>query len=166
MYINDKQSGMIKPLSNNLIEVVGLPQTNSGFTMYLDNGMEVGNYENFTTVYLVKDETTIQYSNDGSVYVEPEPIPIPEPYVPTEEELAEIERQNKIVEISNQIESLKFQISSTDYIIIKASEWSFVGKECEEYDMVAIHAERQLIRDKINALEKELEVLYNERDII
>lgn len=141
-----------------------------GFEIYTDSDLFLGDYSSYTTLYRELDGEYL-YSNDGSVYVEPEPIPIepipiPEPYVPTEEELAEIERQNKIAEISNQIESLKFQISSTDYIIIKVSEWSFVNKECEEYDMVAIHTERQLIRDKINALEKELEVLYNERDII
>ena len=68
--------------------------------MYLDNGMEVGNYEDFTTVYLIKDETTIQYSNDGSVYVEPIP------YIPTPEELAESERQEKIANIQSQINTI------------------------------------------------------------
>lgn len=139
-----------------------------GFEIYTDSDLLLGDYSSFTTLYSELDGEYL-YSNDGSVYVEPEPYipPIPpSPYIPTEEELAEIERQNNIAEINSQIESLKLQISSTDYIIIKVSECSFVGKECEEYDMIAIHAERQLIRDKINALEKELEVLYNERDII
>ena len=59
--------------------------------------MEVGNYEDFTTVYRVIDSNAIQYSNDGSIYVEPEPIPIPEPHIPTIEEV----RSQKIAELSS-----------------------------------------------------------------
>ena len=154
-YINDKQIGMIKPLSSNLIEVVGLPQTNSGFTMYLDNGMEVGNYEDFTTVYLVKDETTIQYSNDGSVYVEPEPIPIPEPYVPTEEELAEIERQNKIAQINSQIGVIDAEFANLDYIGIKIA----TGRATLEEYVTEIARMNELATMK-DALEEELKLVW------
>jgi len=127
--------------------------------MYLDNGMEVGHYENFTTVYLVKDEATIQYSNDGSVYVEPEPIPIPEPYVPTEEELAEIERQNKIALINSQIEVLKDELSKTDYQITKGYEFVLAGEVCEEYDYVALHKQKSELRAQVEVLEEELKLV-------
>ena len=153
-YINDNLIGMIKPISDNIIEVVGLPQTNSGFTMYLDNGMEVGNYEDFTTVYLIKDETTIQYSNDGTIYVEPKPIPIPEPYVPTEEELAKIERQNKIAQINSQIEVVDAEFSGLDYIGIKIA----TGRATLEEYATEIARMDELATMK-NALEEELKLV-------
>ena len=153
-YINNKQIGMIKPISDNLIEVVGLPQTTSGFTFYLDNDVAVGHYENFTTVYLVKDETTIQYSNDGTIYVEPEPIPIPEPYVPTEEELAEIERQNKIAQIQSQISTIDAEFSTLDYV---ASKIATGRATIDEYtDKIARMSELATMKD---ALEEELKLL-------
>ena len=153
-YINDKQIGMIKPISDNVIEVIGLPQTTSGFTFYLDNDVAVGNYENFTTVYLVKDETTIQYSNDGSVYVEPEPIPIPEPYIPTEEELAEIERQNKIAQINSQIGAIDVEFSGLDYIGIKIA----TGRATLEEYVTEIARMNELATMK-DALEEELKLV-------
>lgn len=152
-YINDKQIGMIKPISDNLIEVVGLPQTTSGFTFYLDNDVAVGHYEGFTTVYLVKDETTIQYSNDGTIYVEPEPIPIPEPYVPTEEELAEIERQNKIAQIQSQIGAIDSEFASLDYVGIKIA----TGRATSEEYAIEIARMNELATMK-DALEEELKL--------
>ena len=150
-YINDKQIGMIKPISDNVIEVIGLPQTNSGFTFYLDNDVAVGHYEDYTTVYLIKDETTIQYSNDGSVYVEPEPIPIPEPYIPTEEELAEIERQNKIAQ---QIGVIDAEFANLDYIGIKIA----TGRATLEEYVTEIARMNELATMK-DALEEELKLV-------
>jgi hypothetical protein len=56
--------------------------------------------------------------------------------------------------IEEQITSLKEELSSTDYKIIKCSEAQLVGEEIP-YDIVALHTERQAIRDKINELELE-----------
>lgn len=69
----------------------------AGFDLYLDKECQtdigVGFYHAFTTIYR-NDDTTAEYngyqlSNDGSVYVEPEPTPDPEPYEPTLEEVQE-----------------------------------------------------------------------------
>jgi len=66
----------------------------SGFDLFLDKEGEVdiggGHYRTFNTIYR-NDETTAEYngyqlSNDGSVYVEPEPEP---KYEPTLEEIIE-----------------------------------------------------------------------------
>lgn len=54
--------------------------------------------------------------------------------------------------VEEQITALKSELSSTDYKIIKCSEAQLVGEELP-YDIVALHAERQEIRNKINALE-------------
>ena len=51
-----------------------------------------------------------------------------------------------------QIAELKAQLTATDYKIIKCSEASLVGEELP-YDIITLHAERQVIRDKINELE-------------
>lgn len=54
--------------------------------------------------------------------------------------------------IQNQIEELKEQLSSTDYMITKCMEASLIG-ETLPYDIEKIHAERQAIRVEINRLE-------------
>lgn len=51
-----------------------------------------------------------------------------------------------------QIAALKKQLASTDYKIIKCSEAQLVGEELP-YDITALHAERQAIRNQINELE-------------
>ena len=60
---------------------------------------------------------------------------------PTEEQL----KQSRIAE-------LKYQLNSTDYKIVKCSECSLAGEELP-YDIAALHAQRQALRDEINELE-------------
>lgn len=50
------------------------------------------------------------------------------------------------------IKELKAELSATDYKIIKCSECSLAGTEMP-YDIVALHTQRQAIRDEINQLE-------------
>lgn len=57
-----------------------------------------------------------------------------------------------ILKTQMQIEMLKEQLTQTDYQIIKCYEYSLIGKELP-YDMTALHNERQVIRNKINALQ-------------
>ncbi len=51
-----------------------------------------------------------------------------------------------------QIAALKQQLAQTDYRIIKCSEYRLAGLELP-YDVEALHAERQAMRDQINAWE-------------
>ena len=100
--------------SQHLIRAVVTPESNvvtlrfyndvivntSGFHLYLDENGEVDiggeSYLKYNTIYR-NDEITAAYngyqlSNDGSVYVPPEPEPEPEPvppYIPTLEEIKE-----------------------------------------------------------------------------
>ena len=58
------------------------------------------------------------------------------------------------VEIEKQkaeITTLKNQLKETDYQIIKSSEYQLLGLEVS-YDLEELHAERQVLRDKINEL--------------
>lgn len=68
----------------------------------------------------------------------------------TREKAAQIRRTNA------EIDSLKQQIESSDYQIIKCYEYALNNLELP-YDAQALHEERQGLRDKINSLEKTLQ---------
>ena len=61
---------------------------------------------------------------------------------------------NPLQTTRDKIAELKKQLQSTDYKIIKCSECQLVGEEMP-YDVAALHAERQAIRNEINKLEQE-----------
>ena len=88
--------GSVKKISENVIQITGVEPNLSGFRLVTKNGAIWGKYEDYTTLYRTL-ENGFQLSNDGSVYVEPEPVPEPEPIEPTLEEL----KQQKINEVSN-----------------------------------------------------------------
>lgn len=50
------------------------------------------------------------------------------------------------------IAHLKEELAETDYKIIKCSEYQLAGLDLP-YDIAALHAQRQAIRDEINQLE-------------
>lgn len=83
------QNADVKYVSQHVMEISGVDQNTSGFCI-LNNGMVCGKYEDYTTLYR-EVEGGFQLSNDGSIYVEPEPPEIEpiEPYVPTLEEIQE-----------------------------------------------------------------------------
>ena len=58
----------------------------SGFKTYrLDGKTQLGDFSDYVTVYRTLDDS-IQYSNDGSVWVEPEPQPEPPEPTPVPQE--------------------------------------------------------------------------------
>ena len=72
----------------------------SGFNVLNEHTLENQSddyYHCFTTLYRNLDDMIVLLSNDGSVYVEPEPIPEPKPYVPTLEDI----KNTKIQELSS-----------------------------------------------------------------
>lgn len=133
----------------------GLTVNTDGFRLYLDANckypLDNGEYEAYTTLYR-KGDGWYELSDDGSVYTEPVAPVQPEP---TEEELAEQARQQQISQVTAQIDDLKDQIAASDYKIIKTYEYALLGEQTE-YDMEAVHAERQALRDQINDLETQL----------
>lgn len=132
----------------------------SGFKCYLDEQLTrmVGDYSGYRTKYRDTDARGM-YLSTGEVYVAP-PEPEPEPE-PTPEEIAERERQEHIAEINMQIAGLKAQIGVTDYRITKTYEYREEGLETE-YDLHALHKERQALRDQINELEETLAEIATE----
>ena len=113
--------------NENIITLKGLTEVNnSGFKTYRMSGEQLGDFSDYTTTYHVLDDE-VQYSNDGSVWVEPEP------YEPT---------------VEDKINALKKELADTDYEAIKYSEGWFTD---EEY--APIKAMRENLREQIRALE-------------
>jgi hypothetical protein len=128
----------------------------SGFKLYLDPDckypLDQGEYEAYTTLYR-KGDNGHELSDDGSVYTEQEVAPV-QPEL-TEEEKAELARQRQISQLTAQIADLKARIAASDYKVIKTYEYALLGEQTG-YDMEAVHAERQALRDQINTLETQL----------
>ena len=141
-----------------MIRITGdnLTVNTDGFRLYLDADckypLDNGEYETYTTLYR-KGDGWYELSNDGSVYTETEVAPV-QPEL-TEEEKAELARQQQISQVTAQIDDLKNRIAASDYKIIKTYEYTLLGEQTE-YDIEAVHAERQALRDQINVLETQL----------
>ena len=137
-----------------VIRITGdnLTVNTNGFRLYLDadckHPLDNGEYEEYTTLYR-KGDGWYELSNDGSVYTEPVQPEL------TEEELAEMARQQQISQMTAQINDLKDRIAASDYKIIKTYEYALLGEQTE-YDIEEVHAERQALRDLINSLETQL----------
>lgn len=147
---------VVLPTDNHVVRITAdMEPDTSGFRLYLrdnaDYPLDNGEYETYTMLYR-QGEGWFELSNDGSVYTE---VALVQPKELTEEQKAELAKQQQIADISSQISNLKAQISNTDYQIIKTYEYSLVGLE-PEYDITALHQERQHLRDQINELEQQL----------
>lgn len=143
--------------SPHVIRITGdnLTVNTDGFRLYLDEGckypLDNGEYEAYTTLFRDGDGW-YELSDDGSVYVDP--VAPVQPKL-TEEELAEMARQQQISQMTAQINDLKDRIAASDYKIIKTYEYALLGEQTE-YDIEEVHAERQALRDQINSLETQL----------
>ena len=119
--------------TDNIVSLKGTKENNSGFKTYRLSGEQLGDFSDYTTTYRVLDDE-VQYSNDGSIWVEP----TPQPYEPT---------------VEDEINALKKELESTDYKIIKCSEYQLLRQDMP-YDVAELHEQRQALRDKINKLEE------------
>ena len=95
-YIGDEESYDVefRTVANNIVELIGdFPIKDTGFTLSRAEHEDNWDYTGYTTVYR-EIEGGVQFSNDESVYVEPEQPSEPdtpdyEPYVPTLDEVKE-----------------------------------------------------------------------------
>ena len=78
------------PTENEIIKGFEILNENNDFVQ--------AEYPEYSTIYRTYEDDTnkVEFSNDGSVYVEPEPTPEPEPYVPTLDDI----KTSKISELS------------------------------------------------------------------
>lgn len=90
LFLDQKEpvEGKVAKQDDSHILIEGVEKNTSGFRLLTEKGYVFGKYEDYTTLYKDTEKGYI-LSNDGSVYVEPEPIPEPEPYEPTLEDLQE-----------------------------------------------------------------------------
>ena len=116
--------------TDNIVSLKGTTENNSGFKTYRLSGEQLGDFSDYTTTYRLLDDE-VQYSNNGSVWVEP----TPQPYEPT---------------VEDKINALKQELASTDYQAIKYAEGWFTD---EEY--APIKAMREKLREQIRKLESE-----------
>ena len=80
-----KLSTTFSRTSEHIITLSGIIEPNtSGFTTWrLDGVTQLGDFSGYTTLYRQLDDG-IQLSDDGSVWVAPEPLPEPGPAGPTQ----------------------------------------------------------------------------------
>lgn len=110
----------------NIVSLKGTKENNSGFTTYRMSGEQLGDFSDYTTTYRILDDE-VQYSNNGSVWVEPEP------YEPTSED---------------RINALKRELETYDYIGVKIAMGVATKKEYAEQI-----AYTETIREQIRQLE-------------
>ena len=91
---NEKYRVSFNTISKNIVHITGkFPIKTSGFMLSREEKEDTWDYSAYTTVYR-EVEGGVQFSNDGSVYVEPE---LPEPYIPTLDEV----KAQKVAEMNN-----------------------------------------------------------------
>ena len=115
----------------NIVSLKGTKENNSGFKTYRMSGEHLGDFSDYTTTYRLLDDE-VQYSNDGSIWVEPEI----HPYEPT---------------VEDKINALKQELEKYDYIGVKIA-MGVATKE--EYANEIAHTEE--IREQIRKLESEI----------
>lgn len=97
-YVDDSERYAVnfRTVAENIVELAGtFPQKECGFKVFRPGSADVlGDYSAYVTVYRQTGNGT-QFSSDGSVFAEPEPVPDPGPYEPTPEELEKWEQQRK-----------------------------------------------------------------------
>lgn len=110
--------------NENIVSLKGTTENNSGFKTYRMSGEQLGDFSDYTTTYRLLDNE-VQYSNDGSVWTEPEP------YEPTPEE---------------QINDLKNELEKYDYIGTKIA-MGVATKEDYADEITYTETLRQKIRE-------------------
>lgn len=144
-YLNETEKYLIsfKTISKRIVQITGdFPIKTSGFMLSRVGKEENGDYSAYTTVYR-EVEGGVQFSDDGSVYIPPEPMPDPEPYVPTLEEMQEM----KIAEMSTV--SDQFIQSGIDVTLSDETVEHFTLTEKEQVRLSAL-------RQKVSEGEKEI----------
>ena len=125
--------------NNNVVTITPTTPNTNGFTTWrMDEKTQLGDFSDFTTVYKV-DGDSVSYSNDGSIYIEPQK--------PTQEELRKQELQTEKAQ-------LETWLKEHDYIGTKiATGRATVEEYATEIEEMKEKAER------INEIDRLLESL-------
>ena len=132
-------------------------QFGGDIVLMTSGNVECATFSGYETLYKAEKDT-LTLSNDGSVYVEPVAEPVPEPVELTDEQKAEIEKQEKIRGLENQIAEVDAEFKTLDYIGIKiATDRATIDDYKPEIEKMTELA------DKKNELETELAELKGEQ---
>lgn len=141
-------------LSPHVVQLLGdFPVKARGFSLSREGKEDNWDYSGYTTIYR-EVEGGIQYSDDGSVYVAPVSPPEPDPYIPTEEELAEQARQQEIAELAERIAEIDSWFAVNDYIGIKIATGRATVEEYAETiaQMDVYAAEKSILQKSIEEM--------------
>ena len=126
--------------ANNICELIGdFPIRTDGFLLSRKNMDDIWDYSDYTTVYR-EIEGGVQFSNDGSVYLEPEPVA---PYVPTLEEVQE----SKVFEM-NDYQQKTIQ-NGVDVVLSDGTVEHFTLTDHDQQSLTALQAQVESGNDKI-----------------
>lgn len=124
-------------ISEHVVQVLGnLPSYDSGFTVSRIGKDDKWEYTGYTTLYR-ELEGGLQFSDDGSVYVEPkkpDPVPDPEPYIPTLEEVKSAKKQEIYAAYDTDVtEGINVELSTgIQHFPLKSEDREFLmGKQLE-----------------------------------
>lgn len=124
-------------ISAHVVQVLGtLPFKDTGFTLSRPGKNDPWHYPGYTTLYR-EIEGGLQFSDDGSIYVEPvkpEPPKEPEPYVPTLEEVKAAKKQEIYAEYNVRVaEGINIELSTgTQRFPLRSEDREFLmGKQLE-----------------------------------
>lgn len=132
-------------------------QFGGDIVLMTSGNVECATFSGYETLYKAEKDT-LTLSNDGSVYVEPVAESVPEPVELTDEQKAEIEKQEKIRGLENQIAEVDAEFKTLDYIGIKiATDRATIDDYKPEIEKMTELA------DKKNELETELAELKGEQ---
>ena len=133
----DTVEASVKKLGEHLIQISGAEVNLSGFHLLNDTGSVFGKYDGFKTLYKENEDSYI-LSDDGSVYVEPEPMPEPEPTLDEVKE-AKVAEMNKTQQdaIQSGVDVTLSDGSTEHFSLTERDQTSLVGLQAQ----VAIGAE-------------------------
>lgn len=127
-------------VTEHIVQLLGdMPEKTNGFTLTREGKEDAWDYSKYTTVYK-KIEGGVQFSDDASVYVEPEPapepepVPEPEPYVPTLDEV-KVYKKQEIMSVYQTVKASGFDVklsTGVEHFPLTEEDSTFLfGKQLE-----------------------------------
>lgn len=144
---------VLEIIKENVIQLNGdFPIKTKGFILIEETKKYNWDYSKYTTVYR-NIEDGVQFSNDGSIYIPPEPPIPPEPYIPTLDEI----KEQKVSEM-NTIQQTIIQ-QGTEVPLSDGTIEHFTLTEHDQTSVIGLQV--TLLKKKMIQYMKELEEKLN-----
>lgn len=127
----------IDNISRNLLKIEfldSIPEKWGSIALFTAGGFEATTLTGYNTLYR-QDGMTVWLSNDGSVYQEPEPLPEPEPHVPSLGEL-QVAKKLEVSEVCQSIIYTGINVTLSDgntehYALTEHDQLNLFGKQAQ-----------------------------------